>query len=323
MARPIIHRLFGPLLRRAEKRLPSLTRLRAAESLPIRLHRRRIYIMPTMFGVMFAIILLVMLLGALNYNNNPALLLTCVLGATCVASMLQTFRSLDQLELHSIQPGTATAGKPLPLRLHWRAGRREHHAISVKIGTRCAFFDAARNTEVDTDIEVETSHRGWMTLPRIQVSTHWPFGWFRAWSWLAPAQRVLVYPSPETGGPAPHPSAGTAEQRRQAHGDEWAGLRDYQDGDPLRHIAWKASARSESLRVKTFDQPLSNHTWHLDWNDIRLADREARIARLARWIIEAHTSGQPWSLSLPGQHLDAAVGPGHYHRCMRALAELP
>ena len=58
----------------AEQRLPALTRLRRSESLPIRLDRRRIYVLPTGFGVSFGLLLFVMLIGALNYANNPALL---------------------------------------------------------------------------------------------------------------------------------------------------------------------------------------------------------------------------------------------------------
>ena len=75
----------------AERRLPALTRYRQPEPLPIELHRRRIYIVPTGFGIGFAMLLLVMLVGALNYANNAALLLTCLLGAASATSMLVAF----------------------------------------------------------------------------------------------------------------------------------------------------------------------------------------------------------------------------------------
>ena len=44
-------RLRARLLAVAERRLPALTRLRRAEPLPIRLDRRRIYVLPTGFGL--------------------------------------------------------------------------------------------------------------------------------------------------------------------------------------------------------------------------------------------------------------------------------
>ena len=92
------------LLALAERRLPALTRLKQPETLPIRLDRHRIYVLPTRFGILFSAVLLVMLLGALNYNNNPALLLTCLLGGVAINSMLGAFRNLDGLALRSPTP---------------------------------------------------------------------------------------------------------------------------------------------------------------------------------------------------------------------------
>lgn len=315
--------MLGPIVRRAEKRLPSLTRLRAAESLPIRLHRRRIYILPTGFGVVFALILFVMLLGALNYNNNAALLLTCVLGATCITSMLQTFRNLDRLALRSIRPDAAHAGEPLTLSLTWQAGGHRHQAVTVQFEGQEKHFAVYPESDREIRITLATTQRGWMSLPRLQVASRWPFGWFRAWSWLAPAQRVLVYPRPETAGPPPPPHSGQDSPQRRPQGDEWAGLRDYRSGDPLRRIAWKASAHGDTLRVKTFDRPRADRAWHLDWNHTGLADREARISRLARWVGEAYAAGRNWSLSLPSESIESGSGSAHFHRSLRALAELP
>ncbi len=110
-----MRRLLQRLQRWAERRLPALTRYRRSESLPIELHRRRIYIVPTGFGLGFSILLLVMLVGALNYANNAALLLTCLLGAASAASMLVAFRNLDGLRLGHIRAGHAVAGQPLEL----------------------------------------------------------------------------------------------------------------------------------------------------------------------------------------------------------------
>lgn len=102
--------LLQQLQRRAERRLPALTRYRRPERLPIELHRRRIYIVPTGFGLGFSVLLLVMLVGALNYSNNAGLLLTCLLGAASAASMLVAFRSLDGLRLGHLRAGHAVAG---------------------------------------------------------------------------------------------------------------------------------------------------------------------------------------------------------------------
>ena len=46
--------------------------------LPLALPSRRIYIVPSRFGVVYGAALFVLLLGSLNYNNNAAILLGLV-----------------------------------------------------------------------------------------------------------------------------------------------------------------------------------------------------------------------------------------------------
>lgn len=308
------------LLALAERRLPALTRLRAPEALPITLDRRRIYILPTAFGLGFGMLLFVMLVGALNYANNAALLLTCLLGAASAASMLVAFRTLDGLTLRGIRAGHATAGEPLELVLDF-AATRPRDALRLEAEGMALAFAVTGASEVR--LHLPTHRRGWLALPRCKLWSSWPLGMFRAWSWLHPQLAVLVWPRPEASGPPPMQPDEASEHRRPQPGDELAALRDYRRGDAPRHIAWKASARHTDLLVKDFDRPEPHANWQLAWDELRHLDREARIARLARWLGEAEAQGRRYSLRLPGEHIDAGSGAAHYARCMSALAVLP
>ena len=317
-----MHALLQRLARWGERRLPALTRYRRMESLPIELHRRRIYIVPTGFGIGFAVLLLVMLVGALNYANNAALLLTCLLGASSAASMLVTFRNLDGLRLGQLQAGHAMAGQPIELTLSFDSARARNGVRIDLADTRTAFA-ASGNGTMQVKIPLPTVQRGWQPVPRLRVWTTWPLGLFRAWSWLHPEQSVLVWPRAERFGPPPHAPAAQAQQTRRRLGDELAALRDYRAGDPQRHIAWKVSAHHEGLLVKDFARPQSRPQWQLDWRELRGLDSEARITRLARWLGEAQAQRHGYSLWLPGNELPLGSGPLHYVHCMNALAELP
>ncbi|TAL73898.1 MAG: DUF58 domain-containing protein [Rhodanobacter sp.] len=304
----------------AERRLPALTRLREREPLPIELTRRRVYILPTAFGVGFAALLLVMLTGALNYANNAALLLTCLLGAGSAASMLVAFRTLDGLTLRGIRAGNAVAGEPIELTLEFSA-RRKHESVRVDLAgihAACAVHGTS-----ELRVHLPTTRRGWLALPRLRVWSTWPWGLFRAWSWLHPAQSVLVWPRAEAAGPSPHQPDASQAQLVARPGEELAALRDYRPGDALRHIAWKASAHHLDLMVKEFDHPQPRETWRLDWDALRTLDRESRIARLARWVGEAEAQGHRYSLRLPNDDIAVGSGAAHYARCMSALAVLP
>jgi uncharacterized protein (DUF58 family) len=307
----------------AERRLPALTRYRRPEALPIALHRRRIYIVPTAFGSGFAVLLLVMLVGALNYANNAALLLTCLVAAACAASMLVAFRSLDGLSLRTIHAGQAIAGQPMPLTLELDSGGQPRSAIRLDLaGTTQAFaLEAVNNTRVT--VMLDTKLRGWLELPRLRIWSTWPLGLFRAWSWLHPQMTVLVWPRAEAHGPPPAHASDNPHLARPQQGDDLAGLRSYRIGDPQRRIAWKASARHNDLLVKEYEQPHALEHWQLDWRAMPGLDNEARIARLARWLGEAEAQRRQTSLWLPSEDIPSGSGPAHYAHCMSALAKLP
>ncbi|HEX7815883.1 DUF58 domain-containing protein [Dyella sp.] len=315
---------FARMQRWAEGRLPALTRYRRGESLPILLHRRRIYIVPSAFGAGFAFLLMVMLVGALNYVNNAALLLTCLLGATSLSSMLVAFRALNGLRMESVQAGHAVAGEPIDVHLHFVSSGRPHQGIQIDMQGAQDAVALRPNENAQITLPLATLERGWQELPRIKVWTTWPFGLFRAWSWLYPQERVLVWPRPEIFGPPPNMPSDNEEIRQQwRRGDDLSALRDYRPGDPIRHIAWKVSARHHSLLVKEFEQPEGKQDWTLDWRTLEHLDNETRIARLARWLGEAETMGRHSSLWLPEEDIPAGRGRSHYERCMNALARLP
>jgi uncharacterized protein (DUF58 family) len=306
----------------AERRLPALTRLKAPEALPIVLDRRRVYIVPTAFGLGFAVLLAVMLVGALNYANNAALLLTCLLAGTTASSMLAAFRTLDGLRLDTVRAGTAVAGTPIRVLLDFAVPARLRHAIRLDAHGETLHFDVAAGAGATLELRLPTTQRGWLPLPRLRVYSTWPFGLFRAWSWMRPQHKVLVYPCPESHGPRPAGEDESSPQRRPREGDELAALRDYRVGDPMKLVAWKASARHHGLLVRDFEHPATQHEWMLEWQAVP-GDHEMRIARLARWVGEAHAAGARWTLALPQRTLGPAAGSEHYHRCMTALALLP
>ena len=77
------------------RRLQSWMRPRQAESLPVRLRRNRIYVLPTATGLFFALLLGTMGLGALNFNNNPGLLLALLLAGAAQASLIAAHMQLS------------------------------------------------------------------------------------------------------------------------------------------------------------------------------------------------------------------------------------
>ncbi|RMH90851.1 DUF58 domain-containing protein [Lysobacter pythonis] len=301
-----------------------LARPRAGESLPVVLGRRRIYVLPTRFGLFFLLLIGTMCVGALNYNNNPALLLALLLAGAGIASLLAAHLQLSGLRAEAIAAEPVAAGEPMPLRLSFASrDERPRDGLQLAIGQSHAVFSLPAHGGGIAEIRLPTERRGWLEIERIEIATTRPLGLARAWAWLRPELLLLVYPTPETDGP-PLPESMQDGEHRRPHftGDDLHLLRNYQPGDALRSIAWKASARREQLMSRTWEASHGDDI-ELDWHAVRLP-HEARIRRLAHWIDLADREGRRWRLALPLQApLGPGSGPAHRHECLRALALMP
>lgn len=310
-----------PTLRR---RLEAMARPKQPETLPVAFDRRRIYILPTAFGMFLLVLLLAMGVGALNYNNNPALLLVLMLGGAAHSSLLAAHLQLSGLRIEAIDAEPVAAGKPLQLRVHARAEPgRERRGLQVLHGDTGAGLSLAGGVG-EAALSLPTQARGWFDLERLRISTTRPLGLARAWAYVWPTEPLLVYPAPEPSGP-PLPEGRGEQSRARLHpaGEDAHHLRDYRRGDARRTIAWKPSARHDSLLVREYEQPQGADVV-LDWRALSALAYEDRIRRLARWVDEAERESRRYRLELPGQPV---LGPGrgaaHRHACLRALALLP
>jgi len=307
------------------QQLQHLARPRHPEHLPRRFDRRRIYVLPTRFGLFIAVLLSAMLLGALNYNNNPALLLALLLATVSIASAISAHLQLSALQVDAVSAEPVTAGAPLRLRISLsRNDTRARRGLQVEHGGVAAFGHLVDSDQIEVDLDLPTHQRGWFDLERIRIATTQPLGLVRAWSWVWPETPLLVSAAPEPHAPAlPESGGDPLHTRVHASGDELHQLRPYRAGDPTRSIAWKHSARRDTLLVREYEKPVGVEIV-LDWRQLSPLPAEARIARLAHWVDLAEREGRRYTLTLPGQPV---LGPGngsaHHHLCQRALALMP
>lgn len=315
-----------PPLRTALQRW--LFRVGGPEPAPIKLGQRRIFVLPTAFGLALGTTLLVMLLASINYALSLGFALTFLLGGIAWMSIHHAFRNLVDLSIAAgrVEPvfcGTlARFGIVLD-----NPGLRPRVGLQLwptrtKRDASDALFDIAPESCTQQEVALATTTRGWLQLPRLTLETRHPLGLIRAWSLFQPDMRCLVYPAPEAD--APPPPHGSDERpgngaRGQGH-EDFAGLRHHQPADSPRHVAWKAVARGGPWRTKTFDGCGRSTTW-LDWHALPPAlGTEARLSRLTRWVIEADRAGLEYGLRLPGTTLTPARGAPHRHACLSALA---
>lgn len=293
------------------------------ESGPVFLSQKRVYILPTRHGWTFAFALLLMLIGSINYGLSLGFILTFLLAGMGVVSILHTFRNLAHLTVTPGRVDPAYAGGDARFRLHLsNPSRFARWALAGRRGEANAACDIPAHGSGELVLAVNAPRRGWLPLGRVTLETRYPLGLLRAWSYVQPDLKALVYPRPDDA-PLPAltdiPDAGEALSAGSGT-DDFAGLRGHTPSDSPRHIAWKSVARGSTLLTKTFHGRAARELW-LDFDALPASlDLEQRLSRLARWVLDADAAGVAYTLRLPGTVAGPSTGDAHRDACLKALA---
>ncbi|MBF0219665.1 MAG: DUF58 domain-containing protein [Gammaproteobacteria bacterium] len=301
----------------------------AAHHGKLTLNRSRIFIIPNRYGITFATTLLAMMIGAINYNNSLAYLLTFLLAGVGMVAMVHTFRNLNRLQLQ-LDPAVAVfVGETMqfPLRIH-NPTAYPRHAVQLLLNAKeIQRIDIDPFAEQRLTISLQVTKRGQQQAPRFTLRSHFPLGIFSAWSPCHLAATAIAYPAPAATTPFPdqrsHGSHSEANSTQSTHANsgnhEFFALRNYNAGDSLRHVHWHAFARGQALMVKQFAGQSSQRLW-FDWDQLANLDPEARLSLLCRWVLDAERAGLSYGVKLPQITIPPASGHQQQQQALTALA---
>ena len=292
------------------------------ESGSVTLNQRRIFILPTRQGLGFVCVLLVMLLGDINYNLSLGYVLTFLLGTTALMTMVHTFRNMAQLEIRAGRTESVFSGEIAEFVFHFHnTGKLARYQLNLHDDTgHNVTFSIPAQQSVEIKLPIPASRRGWMDSGRLKLDTEFPLGLYHAWSYLQFDTRCLVYPKPAAQRPLPASSEQSGAGKFSVMGDEdFSGLRSYVEGDPMPRIAWKSLAREQGLQVKLFSSEQGSELW-LDWALLPPLSTERKLEILARWVLDADAQGLHYGLRLPDIELPPGHSAMHQAECLRALA---
>ena len=291
----------------------------------VELVHRRVYIVPARLGWYFGATLVVLLIGSINYALSLGFALTFFLAGLGLAGMVHTARNLARIAVTAGRAEPVFAGESAQFRLYLdgRAAFDRPAVLARHLGSGSQLVvDIPPRGAAEVVLAVPAEKRGRLPLGRVMLETRFPLGLFRAWSYLEPDTRCVVYPRPERSPLPPFTgeSAAGAVPTPLPGSDDFAGLRGYQRSDSPRHIAWKAVARSEEMLTKQFAGDAASELWL----DARLLPSglslEQTLSRLAGWVLAAERIGAHYGLRLPGVEIAPARGDAHRAACLQALA---
>lgn len=279
--------------------------------------------LPTRHGVLFAMALAVLLLAAVNYGNGLAYLFTFLLASVALVSMLHTHRNVVGLRIGGGAAEPVFAGQEASFRLRIdNPAVFPRPAIWVHGESRERRIDLPPQQAAEVVLNVPAQRRGYVSLPRVSLSSSFPLGLLYTWTRRADlGARCLVYPRPLSLQPL-HPSpdrTGLQDPGDNPDGDDFVGLRTYQPTDPPGHVHWKTLARGPELFSKRFGGAGAGRVW-LDWDRLEGLDVETRLGQLTRWVLDAENRGMSYGLRVPGRTIAPGRGKLHEQSCLRTLA---
>jgi uncharacterized protein (DUF58 family) len=295
---------------------------RTVETGTVVLNQRRIYIIPSRQGFGFAFVLVLMLLGDINYNLSLGYVLTFLLTTTAGMTMLHAYRNMAQLEIRAGYVEPVFAGDLAKFVFHFNnPGKADRYRIHLYDDEdHHTVFDLPAQRSTPVELAIPARRRGWLDSGRLTLHTYFPLGLFYAWTYIHFEVRCLVYPKPAPSVPLPAASEEVGAGKATAAGDEdCAGLLTYVTGDAMPRIAWKALAREQGLQVKQFSSFQGKSLW-LDWSQLPNLAQERKLELLTRWVLDAEAQGMRYGLRLPGSELQPAQGQLHRAECLRVLA---
>ena len=313
----------------APKLRQRLFRSRPDDQLPLTIEHQRIYILPTARGCAFIAALLLMLVASVNYALSLGYALCFLLTGLFTATLLHTYRNLSGIRLVSIESRPNFAGSDVVFDITLDESRgSDRHSVDIKRSGAVEHRATSTVLKIDGDnasstpLTVTTHQRGHLTLGRLTVSSTWPLGLWRSWSYLHCAASAIVWPAPEPDAP-PLPTApsvgGAGAQQRTDEGDV-ASLRDWLPGDAPSRIAWKRAARSGHLHVLLVEAATQPALATLDLAQTRLGSLEAQLSRLTAWVLQAEQQNADYTLQLPESTTGKQGEHAQRQRSLDALA---
>ncbi|MCV6636442.1 DUF58 domain-containing protein [Candidatus Albibeggiatoa sp. nov. NOAA] len=308
----------------------------------VQLTRKQVYILPTRHGFLFVLVLFVMLLGSINYNNNMGFLLTFLLASTAMVSMLHAHYMLHGLKVSVGKANRVFVGEQAQFQLwvdnqnkaaryalHWSLGYKNITSLlNWSLGKNSAptvlMTDIPADQRTIITIPMVAKQRGQLPLEPLTVSTRFPFGLFYVWAFVYVDASTLVYPAPLglrqlPKGAENDEQGDNASMQLGRGGDDFIGYRDYKVGDSPKHVDWKAVARGQDWHIKQFGGASSKSLW-LSLEQVQHLNIEAALSQLCLWVLVADSQNAQYGLKLPQQTIKPDYGEQHREKCLTALA---
>ena len=292
------------------------------------LSRSHLSLRPTQHGIIFLAILIAMLLGSINYNNNAGFTLVFLLGTMALISLFHSYKNLLGLHVTQQHVQPVFIGQTVIFKFQAKGGNpggqpASGQALSAGFNGMVSVPFSQQASGLFADLKIKSKTRGHLNPGDLVLVSNYPFGLFRLTARIPIESKGLVYPAP-LAGPIPSSLSGDREEGEKsdpkAGPDDFQGLAPYVPGNPMGRISWKTYSRGLGIFIKNFTAETGGEML-LDMTLIKSNDLEQKLSILCRAILDAEKGNIRYGLRLSnGVNINPNQGKAHCHHCLKALA---
>lgn len=212
----------------------------------------------TRWGIVFLVACVILGLAAVNTGNNALMALLGLALGSYVVSGTWSRQVLGAVEATVELPTEVYAGRPavVGIELANTSGIVPAYGLVVRdADDRTVIRELALATgdRRRHSVEVEFPRRGWHQLGPWRLEVMLPLGFFLKSKILVADRQVLVYPRllPSSAAPVRRGGGRRSPDALESRGREGevTQLRDYREGDEVRAMHWKQTARQQHMVV--------------------------------------------------------------------------
>lgn len=282
----------------------------------VTLTQKLIFILPSRYGCWFMLLMLLLYLLGTNYQNNLILLVMYLMLSLFLLSIVLTYQNMSMLQLQCHTTTELFSGDSGYVSIRLRSDK-PHYMLQMGFVAQ-PVVELPELTD-NVALPLTAVGRGCFTLPRIKISSVYPFGLWRSWSYVALQQKYWVYPAMLAGQQLTDFSQqDTTGQQNPQPGDT---IQPYRSGDSLRYLLWKRLARDPYNPVVRQEQYSPQPDPH--WVEVPALSGEAKERALSQACQQLVTLAQGnaiYGLKLPLVEVAQSTGPAHLQRCLQELA---
>ncbi len=298
-----------------DKRMPPLKEAQ--------LSHREIFILPTRWGVLYLGLIGLLIITGINYQNSMILAVAFFLFSIFLLTIVAAYRNFSafRIKFHHAEP--CFCGDLGGFEFIVSGDSKDHLAIEVGwVPDSYEVIDVNKGQSQRLTLEKACYKRGRFEPGRILITSTYPLGIFRAWTWQDLMANIIVYPKPiESQAVIAEADGDNASVTKSSipGQEDFDGLRNYIPGESLNRVAWKKYAQSGEFYSKEFRYPVADPEW-IDFNAYAVADTEKKLGMMCFQLLALYAKKQPFGLRMPDQILSPDCSENHLKSCLTALA---